>query len=311
MVRSILIKAVLLACLVSPALVACAGAPERGSADTQGGAVDAGNGDRVVVAAGDIADCRGGGDEATARLLGGISGTILTLGDNAYEKGSKAEYTDCYDPTWGRFESRTKPTPGNHEYYTPGAAGYFGYFGKASGVPGEGYYSYDLGRWHLLALNSNCADVAGCGASSPQKRWLQDDLADNRRKCTLAYFHHPLFTSGKYNPGIPEVKPLWEALYRAGADVVLNGHDHNYQRFAPQDPEGRADPERGIREFVVGTGGKSLYRIESPIENLEVYNDDAFGALKLTLRPGGYDWEFVPVAGKSFTDSGSGRCHQG
>jgi hypothetical protein len=263
----------------------------------------------VIVAAGDIAGCYDAGDEATANLLGNIGGTVLTLGDNAYEDGSPEDFADCYEPSWGRYKDRTKPTPGNHEYYSRGAEGYFGYFGEAAGEPGKGYYSYDLGAWHIVALNSNCEFVGGCYAGDPQVRWLKTDLADNRRNCTLAYFHHPLFTSGRYRPGIPEVKPLWEALYAAGADVVLNGHDHNYQRFALQNPDGEADPERGIREFVVGTGGRSHYPILAPIANSEVHNDDTYGVLKLTLRPKGYDWQFVPVEGQTFTDTGSARCH--
>jgi hypothetical protein len=264
----------------------------------------------VAVAAGDIARCGTTGDEATARLLSTIDGTILTLGDNAYESGSDAEFAACYGPRWGRFKNRTRPAPGNHEYYTPDAAGYFRYFGDAAGSPVEGYYSFDVGRWHLIALNSNCAEVGGCDPASPQGRWLQNDLANDRRGCTLAYFHYPLFSSGKYAPGIPEVKPLWEALYSAGVDVVLNGHDHNYQRFAPQDPEGRQNPERGIREFVVGTGGASHYEVKKPIvANVQAYNDDTFGVLTLTLARSSYDWKFIPVAGKSFTDSGTTRCH--
>jgi acid phosphatase type 7 len=263
----------------------------------------------IVVAAGDIADCYGAGDEATARLLSNIGGTVLSLGDNAYQDGTPEEFADCYDPSWGRYKDRTKPSPGNHYYKSRGAEGYFGYFGEAAGEPGKGYYSYDLGAWHIVALNSNCEFVGGCSAGNPQVRWLKTDLADDRRECTLAYFHHPLFSSGKYSPGIPEVKPLWEALYKAGADVVLNGHDHNYQRFAPQNPDGEADPERGIREFVVGTGGRSHYPILAPIANSEVHNDDTYGILKLTLRPEGYDWRFVPVKGETFTDTGSARCH--
>jgi len=267
--------------------------------------------EKVVVAAGDIAACHSDDDEATAKLLRNIRGTVLTLGDNTYEDGTPKEFAECYDPSWGRYKARTKPTPGNHEYHSEGAEGYFDYFGDAAGDPGRGYYSYTLGSWHMVALNSNCQEVVGgCGDDSPQVRWLEGDLAANKEKaCTLAYFHHPLFTSGNYRPGVPEVKPLWEALYAAGADVVLNGHDHNYQRFAPQDPEGRADPERGIREFVVGTGGKSHYTIVDPIANSEVHNDDTYGVLKLTLRPKGYEWRFVPVEGEAFTDSGSARCH--
>jgi hypothetical protein len=263
----------------------------------------------VVVAVGDIASCRSEGDEATARLVSGISDArVLTLGDNVYPDGSIEEFHECYGPTWGRFKERTKPSPGNHEYHTEEAEGYFDYFSEAAGDPDEGYYSYDLGEWHIVALNSNCGEV-GCGASSAQVRWLKADLAQEDKSCTLAYFHHPLFTSGEYRPGIREVKPLWETLYAAGADVVLNGHDHNYQRFAPQDPDGEADPERGIREFVVGTGGRSHYSILEPIANSEVNNDETYGVLKLTLRPQGYEWRFVPVEGEAFTDSGSARCH--
>jgi acid phosphatase type 7 len=263
----------------------------------------------VVVAAGDIADCHGEGDEATARLVGGIPGMVLTLGDNAYPGGSAEDFDECYDPTWGRFEDRTRPSPGNHEYHTENAGGYFGYFGKAAGDPDEGYYSYDLGDWHLLALNSNCEEV-GCGASSPQVGWLKADLAANDdKRCTLAYMHHPRFSSGETHGNTHYVSPLWEALHEAGADVVLSAHEHNYERFAPQDSGGRADPKRGIREFVVGTGGNGTYPILDPIANSEVHNDDTYGVLKLTLRPEGYEWRFVPAEGGEFTDSGSARCH--
>jgi acid phosphatase type 7 len=263
---------------------------------------------KVIVAAGDIADCPSDGDEATARLVVGIEGTVLTLGDNAYEDGTAQDFTECYEPSWGQFKERTRPAPGNHEYETEGASAYFDYFGEAAGQPGKGYYSYELGRWHIVALNSNCEEV-GCTASSPQVKWLEADLAKDAKTCTLAYFHYPLFSSGEYRPGIHEVKPLWEALYAADVDVVLNGHDHNYQRFAPQDPNGNADPQRGIREFVVGTGGRSHYTILGPIANSEVYNDDTYGVLKLTLRPESYEWRFLPVEGETFTDSGSARCH--
>ena len=266
----------------------------------------------VIVAAGDIAGCDSNGDEATAELLAEINGTIIAaLGDEAYENGSAQDFRKCYDPTWGRFKNRTFPVPGNHEYMTEGAEGYFGYFGKAAGDPSEGYHSYDLDRWHIIALNSNrCLGNVGCYFISPQVRWLKSDLAANEDKdCTLAYMHHPLFTSGEYRPGVPEVKPLWEALHEAGVDVVLSAHDHNYQRFTPQDPDGRADPERGIREFVVGTGGRSHYDIETALPNSEVHTDDTYGVLKLTLRVGNYDWRFVAVDGAVFTDSGHGQCH--
>jgi hypothetical protein len=279
-------------------------------------------GDPVVVAAGDIASCASKGDVATAHLLARIHGTVLTLGDNAYEDGTAADFRQCYDPSWGKYKARTKPSPGNHDY--PGidaaeeagetsigpAKGYFGYFRKAAGYPSRGYYSYNLGRWHLLSLNSNCAEVDHCVSSSPQMRWLKANLAANRNKrCTLAYFHHPRFSSGVEHGSIEEVKPLWDVLYAAGVDVVLSGHEHNYERFAPQDPNGRADPQRGTREFVVGTGGESHYPILEPIANSEVHNDHTYGVLKLTLHPKGYEWRFVPAGGGTFTDSGSARCH--
>jgi hypothetical protein len=279
-------------------------------------------GDPVVVAAGDIASCESKGDEATVHLLARTEGTVLTLGDNAYEDGTASEFRQCYDPSWGKYKARTEPAPGNHDY--PGidaaeeagetsiglAKGYFGYFRKAAGYPSKGYYSFNLGRWHLLSLNSNCAEVDHCVSSSPQMRWLKANLAANHdKRCTLAYFHHPRFSSGEEHGSIEEVKPLWDALYAGGVDVVLSGHEHNYERFAPQDPEGRADPQRGIREFVVGTGGESHYPIFEPIANSEIHNDHTYGVLKLTLHPKGYEWRFVPAGGGTFTDSGSGRCH--
>lgn len=265
--------------------------------------------DPVLAGAGDIADCGGSGDEATASLLDNISGTVFSAGDNAYADGTSSEFTDCYGPTWGRHKDRTHPSPGNHDYHTSGASGYYGYFGAAAGDPGKGYYSYDLGSWHVIALNSNCGNVGGCGAGSQQEQWLRADLAAHPTTCTVAYWHHPRFSSGPHGSD-GSLQPLWQALYDNGADVVVSGHDHDYERFAPQDPSGKADSARGIREFVVGTGGKSHYGIGSPIANSEVNNGGTFGVIKLTLHAAGYDWEFVPVAGQSFTDSGSTSCHQ-
>jgi len=266
--------------------------------------------DPVLVGAGDIASCSSSGDEATAKLLGEMpAATIFTAGDNVYEDGTVSEFSNCYDPSWGRHKARTKPTVGNHEYQTAGASGYYGYFGTAAGDPDKGYYSYDLGEWHIISLNSMCEEVGGCGATSPMVSWLKQDLAANPSSCTLAIFHLPLFSSGSEHGNDPKMRPSWDALYSAGADVVVNGHDHDYERFAPQTPGGAADPAQGIREFVVGTGGDSLYAFLPAQPNSQVRNVDTYGVLKLTLHPSGYDWQFVPVAGKSFTDSGSDSCH--
>jgi hypothetical protein len=267
------------------------------------------NSDPVLVGAGDIASCSSSGDEATAKLLSSIPGTVYTTGDNVYEDGTASEFTDCYGPSWGRYKSRTRPSVGNHEYQTPGASGYYNYFGSAAGDPAKGYYSYDRGEWHIISLNSMCGEVGGCDADSPMVTWLKKDLASNPTSCTLAYFHHPLFSSGSEHGNDPRMRPSWDALYEAGAEVVLNGHDHDYERFAPQTPAGEADPKRGIREFVVGTGGRSLYAFLPPKPNSQVRNVDTYGVLKLTLHPDSYEWKFVPVAGKTFTDSGSDSCH--
>jgi hypothetical protein len=184
--------------------------------------------DPILVAVGDIASCSSDGDEATAALLDGLSGTIATLGDHAYRSGTPQEFADCYDPSWGRHKDRTRPAPGNHDYETSGAAGYFDYFGAAAGEPGKGYYSYDLGTWHIVVLNSNCSQVGGCGEGTPQEQWLREDLAAHPATCTLAYWHHPLFSSGTEHGGNESMQPVWQALYDAGADVVLAGHEHNY-----------------------------------------------------------------------------------
>jgi hypothetical protein len=265
--------------------------------------------DPVLVGAGDIANCSTTTDEATAKLLDGIPGTVFTAGDNAYDSGTLTEFKNCYEPTWGRHKARTKPTPGNHEYLTAGASGYFDYFGAAAGDPSKGYYSYNLGEWHVVALNSMCGQVGGCGASSPMVSWLKQDLnANNDKACTLAYFHHPLFSSGSHG-NVPKMRPSWDALYAANAEVVISGHDHNYERFAPQSPSGALDTARGIREFVVGTGGTSLRPLGVVQPNSQARNATTHGVLKLTLHPTSYEWSFVPIAGKTFTDSGSTSCH--
>jgi hypothetical protein len=260
--------------------------------------------DATLVGAGDIADCSSEGDEATAELLDSISGTVFTTGDNAYPDGSVAEFANCYDPTWGRHKARTYPSPGNHDYHTADAAGYFNYFGAAAGEFGKGYYSYDLGAWHIIVLNS----IISVETGSPQEQWLRADLAAHPVACTLAYWHYPRFSSGVVHGSDVSMQPLWQALYDHGADMVLAGHEHNYERFAPQNPQGIADPTRGIRQFVIGSGGRSHYSFGNPIANSEVRNDNTYGVLKLTLHATSYTWEFIPEAGKTFTDSGTAPC---
>ncbi len=262
----------------------------------------------VFVGAGDIAECPSSGDEATADLLDRISGTVFTLGDNVYESGLGWEFLDCYEPSWGRHKARTRPAPGNHEYKTPGAAGYFGYFEEAAGPADKGYYSYNLGDWHIVALNSMCELAGGCGATSPMVTWLKQDLAANSTTCTLAYFHHPLFSSGKHGNNSKMIAS-WRALYAANTDVILSGHDHSYERFAPQRPDGTLSWRRGIRQFVVGTGGAGLYPFGAIKANSQKRSASAYGVLKLTLNEASYQWEFVPVSGKTFTDSGTANCH--
>jgi hypothetical protein len=264
------------------------------------------DGPPILVGAGDIADCTTVEDEATATLLDDIPGTVFTLGDNVYQSGTAAEFAACYEPTWGRHRHRTRPSVGNHDYGTAGAKPYYAYFGSAAGPAGRGWYSYDLGAWHIVVLNSNCTIVA-CTASSPQLTWLRSDLAAHPDKHVLAYFHHPLYSSGKHGPDL-RVRAIWEALYAAGTEVVLVGHEHDYERFAPLDPWGRRDDAFGIRQFVVGTGGTSLRTRATNAPHSEVFGT-THGVLKLTLRDDGYDWEFVPIAGMTFSDAGSGTVH--
>jgi acid phosphatase type 7 len=263
----------------------------------------------VLVGAGDIADCSNlAGAEATAALLAKIPGTVMAVGDLAYPDGTPANFA-CYDKTWGREKARTRPAVGNHEFHSAGATYYFQYFGETAGDASQGYYSYELGTWHVVVLNSECDQVGGCGPGSAQEKWLREDLKAHPVACTLAYFHKPRFSSGGAHGDDFVVKPLWDALYEGGADVVVNGHDHDYERFAPQTPEGKADAAHGIREFVVGTGGKSHRPFGIAEANSEVRNADAFGVLKLALLPGKYQWEFVPEEGKTFFDSGEAVCH--
>jgi hypothetical protein len=275
----------------------------------------------LLVAAGDIA-CNpmdrkfgvGLGEEtgcrhrATSDLIAALHpAAVMPLGDTQYQHGTYRGYLTAYAPTWGRFRSITHPVIGNHEYDTPRASGYFGYFGRAAGDPRKGYYSYELGRWHVVVLNnSGCDQIGGCGKGSPQERWLQRDLAAHRTRCTLAAFHEPRWSSGDHGDSTRS-EALWADLYAGGVDVTLSGHDHDYERFTPFDGTGRPD-RAGIRSFVVGTGGVGLKGLGPPAAGSVVRNNDTFGVLALRLRPGDYDWRFVPV-GDGFRDSGRGTCH--
>lgn len=266
---------------------------------------DAARDDTSLVAAGDIAGCYWRGDEQTARLLDRMGGIVAPLGDVVYPHGSDAEFARCYHPTWGRHRERTRPAVGNHEYKTKGAAGYFRYFGARAGEAGKGWYSYPHDGWHVVVLNSEKSLDPG----SEQLRWLRADLEANPARCTLAYFHHPRFSSGRHG-GKTRVGDAFRVMYDHGVDVVLSGHDHHYERLAPQDPEGRADPARGIRQFVVGTGGAPSYRLKNkPVEHSEVLANNVRGVLRLVFHADRYEWEFVPIPGRRFTDRGRGTCH--
>lgn len=262
----------------------------------------------ILIAAGDIASCTTKGDDATAKLLDDMPGTVVTLGDNVYPSGTANQFRECYEPTWGRQLVRTRPAPGNHDYLTKGAAAYFDYFGAAAGDPATGWYAYDLGAWRIYSLNSNCGDIGGCGAGSAEVAWLKGDLAANPRQCVLAYWHHPRYSSGRHGSNAA-VDGLWDTLYAAGAEIVLNGHDHTYERFAAQSDSGGLDPDAGIVEFVVGTGGFSHYEFPNVLPNSRASNETAFGVLELTLEPDGWSSRFVPVAGQTYSDTSAGTCH--
>jgi acid phosphatase type 7 len=261
----------------------------------------------TLIAAGDVAACDSRGDEQTGKLVRRLHGTVAVLGDAVYERGTDAEFRRCYAPTWGPVRPRTRPAVGNHEYGTPDAAGYFRYFGRAAGPAGKGWYSYRLGTWHVVVLNTNCS-IVGCDRGSEQYRWLAADLARHKARCTIAYGHHPRLSSGFHGPD-PTVVPLWRLLYAHGADVALAGHDHHYERFAPIDPAGRIDQRRGIRSFVVGTGGKTPYPILRHLVASRVHHAGVYGVLVLRLLPGRYTWRFVSVPGGDFRDAGDARCH--
>ena len=252
----------------------------------------------VLLAVGDIGFCSGEADEAVANLASRLPGSIAVLGDIAYPGGSEENYESCFEPAWGPMRSRMHPTPGNHEYDVRDASPYYNWFGAAAGAPGEGWYSFDLGGWHVVSLNSNCAFVGGCREGSAQLEWLQDDLAAHPSDCLLAFWHHPRYSSGRHG-SLRQTEELWVTLVRAGMDVALAGHDHSYERVAAG----------GTREFVVGTGGRSLYRFEDDsLPSTETRHDGSYGLLWLALGEGTYQWQFVPLGMTLFSDSGTGDC---
>lgn len=313
------------------AMTAVPATPGSGPSATASGA------DPVIAAAGDVAcdptsrSFRGGegsGEVCRQRAVSDLLvdaglAAVLALGDLQYYCGSEAAFRASYDRSWGRVKDITRPVPGNHEYIdkpkdgggatacdagNQGARGYFAYFGAAAHEATQGYYSFDVGAWHLVALNSNCSAAGGCRAGSPQLDWLRADLAAHPQACTLAFLHHPRFSSGEHGSD-PDYAPLWEVLHAAGVEVVLNGHEHIYERFAPQTPDGALDEATGIRQFTVGTGGANHTEVRTVAPHSEVREATAFGVLTMTLRPDGYDWKFVPTQGDTFTDTGTGRCH--
>ena len=272
------------------------------------------SGDTVLVGAGDIASCSNDNDEATARLLDGLvaqhpQARVFTIGDNVYDNGTTTEFNNCYGPTWGRHKARTSPAPGNHEYGTAGAAGYFGYFGAAAGTPGQGYYDYMEGGWHVVVLNSQCNAIGGCHAGSAQEQWLRARLADVAAECTVAMWHHPRFSSSSAHGSNLATQPLFQALYDHGAELVLAGHDHVYERFAPQTADGLLDTTYGVRQITNGLGGRSRYGFTTAVPNSEVRYSADYGVLKLSLRAGSYDFEMLRVGDAAVIDSDTGSCH--
>jgi PKD repeat protein len=259
--------------------------------------------------AGDIASCGSQGDEQTARLLNLLPGDVFTVGDNVYPNATTAEFANCYDPSWGTVKDRTHPAVGNHEYNTSGAAPYYAYFGAAAGDPSTGYYAFNEGSWRVYVLNSNCGFVS-CAAGSAQEQWLRADLAANPTQCALAISHAPRFSSGSEHGSQPSMQPLWQALYDNGVEMLLSGHDHDYERFAPMNGAGAADPNAGTRQFVVGTGGASHGGLTpNPLPTTEYRQASTYGVFQLVLGDGAYEWEFIPIAGQVLTDRGSGTCH--
>jgi lipopolysaccharide/colanic/teichoic acid biosynthesis glycosyltransferase len=294
-------QAILFLMLLVPAFSCTDAVPSKPIA----GWVEDGGNHPILVGAGDIARCDSNADERTAALLDSIPGIIFTTGDNVYPDGAPADFTSCYVPSWGRHLARTRPVPGNHDYQTAGAVGYYRFFGARAGVPGGGFYSYDVGSWHIVALNSEI----DMGESSPQVKWLRQDLLAHATRCTLAYWHVPRFSSGDTHGDSHHSAVVWDVLYRAGVDVVLNGHEHYYERFAPQTPAGTLDPIYGIRQFIVGTGGAPSHSFAHPSVNSEVRRAGVSGVLAVRLMPNMFEWWFIAAERSAFTDSGIGVCH--
>jgi acid phosphatase type 7 len=266
----------------------------------------------VLVGAGDIAGCNSSGDEATAKLVAGMltqnpGASVFTLGDNVYPNGTSGEFTDCYNPSWGSFKARTRPVPGNHDYNTANATGYYGYFGAKAGDSSKGYYSYNLGAWHIVVINSNCAAIGGCETGSSQEKWLRSDLKASSNTCQIVMWHHPRFSSGAEHGNADFMQDIWKAVAENHVELVLNGHEHTYERFAPMNAAGELD-SNGTTEFVVGTGGISHYHKGFLKSNSQIINTETYGVLKLELAASGYKFDFLPEPGKSFTDAGSGSC---
>lgn len=261
----------------------------------------------ILLAAGDIGDCSSDGARLTAQLIASRPGTVAALGDTAYPYGSTDNFARCYDPTWGLFKVRTRPAIGNHEYLTENAGPYFTYFGRKAASPG-GYYSYTLGRWHIIAINSNCDEIGGCGAGSAQLRWLRNNLASHPARCTLAYWHHARFSSGLHGSN-EFMQPIWATLAKAGVDIVLSGHDHHYQRYAPLNAAGKVDWKRGMREFVVGTGGGPLYPVAGTTAGSRKIIAFRWGVLRLKLDDNRAYWRFLSTPSGRILDSGSSGCH--
>jgi acid phosphatase type 7 len=264
----------------------------------------------VLVGAGDIASCEWQEDELTADLVERTPGIVFTLGDHIYPNASLTDFDSCYAPSWGRpsIKERTRPAPGGNEYDVASAEGYFSYFGEAAGDPATGYYAYDAGEWRVYVLNSECRLIGGCGVGSAQHTWLLGDLAANPRECVVAMWHDPRFTSS-LDGGSDSMREIWRVLYEAGAELVLSGDHHFYERFEPQTAGGEPDPARGIVQFIVGTGGADAEDFESEAPNSLVRAARVFGVLRLELAPTSYSFEFLQVAGRQFSDSGSAECH--